>query len=620
MKAVSHFPRRARIGRTPKSLLSIPALLFVIAGTTFAQGFFQLKDVRPGQHGIGRTVFHGNRIEEFQVEILGVLENLTPKQSIILAKLSGGPLEETGVMQGMSGSPVYIDGKLLGAVALGFPFSKQPIAGIQPIEQMVADSESAPQPAVARGGSRVPSHLSGSIFPATLKSDNGRSRPLTTVESKFGTLTEMFTPLSLTGFGPRTVQAFAPEFRKLGLDVQEGVSSGSPSSQSLTGTVQPGSMISVGLLTGDMTISADGTVTYVDGKRVYAFGHRFLDAGSVDLPFARADVVALLPTLNSSFKLSSPREWVGSITSDRSSAIAGEIGRPARTIPLTISVRSRETSTHDYHLRVINDRLLTPFITQTALFASMDRTERTLGAGTLRLSGQVRFEGSVPPLTVHDVFISDNALLQQVSVDAVVTLGFALNAGFSNLQIKDLSYTLEAVEQKRQLKVAQVWTSPSQVRPGESIEVSVLLQGENGLELTRTATYQVPASIQTGTLNLTVTDALGLNAPDFAGISQSSFRSADQLITAINNYRSSEAVYLRVWRQQPSFTLANPLPGGEITDPPPSVSLVLSDTSSSPTTSAAQTIARGSQLAEVRMPVDRYVVSGSRTVQVEVKD
>ncbi|MFL6450849.1 MAG: hypothetical protein ACJ746_24685 [Bryobacteraceae bacterium] len=462
--------------------------------------------------------------------------------------------------------------------------------------------------------------MTGSTFPVTVTAENNPNRLENTFESKFGTLTEIFTPLSFAGLGARTIQAFAPQFRKLGLDLQEGVSSGSPPSQALTGTVQPGSMISVGLLTGDMTISADGTVTYIDGRRVYAFGHRFLDAGSIDLPFARADVVALLPTLNSSFKLSSPREWVGSITSDRSSAIAGEIGRPARMLPLTITVRSNETSVHDYHLRVINDRLLTPFITQTALFSVLDRTERTLGTGTVRLSGQVRFEGSLPPLAVRDVFISDNALAQQVSVDAVVTLGFALNAGFSNLQVKDLSYSLEPVEQKRQLKVAQVWTSPSQAHPGDSIEVSALLQGENGFELTRTAKYQVPIGIQSGTLNVTVTDALGLNAPEFAGISQSSFRSPEQLITAINKYRTSEAAYIRVWRQQPSFTISNPLPGGEITDPPPSVSLILSDPSSSPTTSAAQTLVRGSQLAEVRMAVDRYVVSGSKTVQLEVKD
>ena len=140
------------------------------------------------------------------------------------------------------------------------------------------------------------------------------------------------------------------------------------------------------------------------------------------------------------------------------------------------------------------------------------------------------------------------------------------------------------------------------------------------MELTRTAKYQVPVGIPNGTLNLTVSDALGLNAPEFAGISQSSFHSAEQLVAAINQYRSSEAVYVRVWRAQPSFTIANPLPGGEITDPPPSVSLILSDPSSSATTSAAQTLARGSQLAELHIPVNQYVVSGSKTVQLEVKD
>src|SRR4051795_1697479 len=202
METVSHLPYRARFRSTPGLLASITALLFVTAVPSFAQGFFQLKDVRPGQHGVGRTVFHGNRIEEFQVEILGVLENLTPKQSIILAKLSGGPLEETGVMQGMSGSPVYIDGKLLGAVALGFPFSKQPIAGIQPIEQMIADSEPARQPNLARGENGSSPHFNGSTFPVAYTSENKSNRALTKVESRFGTLTEIFTPLSLAGFGP----------------------------------------------------------------------------------------------------------------------------------------------------------------------------------------------------------------------------------------------------------------------------------------------------------------------------------------------------------------------------------------------------------------------------------
>src|SRR3954468_108011 len=226
MKTVNHLPCPVRFRSTGKLLTSVPALFFVIAGLSFAQGFFELKDVRAGQHGVGRTVFHGNRIEEFQVEILGVLENLTPKQSIILAKLSGGPLEQTGVMQGMSGSPVYVDGKLLGAIALGFPFSKQPIAGIQPIEQMIADSPSTHREQVG-------------LAPFFRQSQNSSStlnvnRMSASSSAFIGNLAEIFTPLALSGFTPRTVQTFATEFHNLGLDPQQGVSAGTPKSQNLT--------------------------------------------------------------------------------------------------------------------------------------------------------------------------------------------------------------------------------------------------------------------------------------------------------------------------------------------------------------------------------------------------
>jgi len=578
---------------------------------SFAQAFFPLKDVRPGLQGTGRTVFNGNHIEEFQVQILGVLENLTPKQTIILARLSGGPLERTGVMQGMSGSPVYVDGKLLGAIALGFPFSKEPIAGIQPIEQMIADS-----PFTRQG--------QGGMTP--LFGERHQDSPSTVATNQpppsfsIGNLAEIFTPLSLAGFTPRTVQAFAAEFHKLGLDPQQGVSAGSPKSPSLTGTVLPGSMISVQLLTGDMAISADGTVTHVDGKHVYAFGHRFLDSGGTDLPFARADVVALLPTLNSSFKLSAAREWVGSITSDRSTAIAGEIGRPARMIPLTISVNSADTSTHKYQMQVVNDRLLTPFIVQTALFSTVDATERTLGAGTLRLRGQVEFEGSLPPLTIRDIFVSDSGLAQGASVNAVVPLGFIQGSGFKELRMKSIRYDLQQVERKRQLHVAQAWTSHNEVHAGDSVEITALLQGEDGLEMTRTATYRVPIGAPNGPLNFTVSDAITVNAPDFAGINQSSLHSPEQVIAVLNAYRGSEAAYVRVWRQLPSFTISGPLPGGDITDPPPSVALILADPSSSPTSNAAMTLLRGSQVAELKIPVDNYVVTGSKTVQVEIVD
>jgi hypothetical protein len=592
-----------------------PIVLLLLAPLAAAQNFFPLKDVRPGLHGIGRTVFEGDRIEEFQVEILGVLQNLGPKQTIILARLSGGPLAETGVLQGMSGSPVYIDGKLLGAIALGFPFSKQPIAGIQPIEAMLADATfSAPLPAGAR---RLPAAL-----------ERGDHRNLTSRQNTSpDELAELPTPLSLTGFSAATLTAFMPGLRNLGFQPQEGVSAAPANSPQSSVNVrpslrrlQPGAMISVGLITGDMNMTADGTVTYIDGKRIYAFGHRFLDVGSIELPFARSEVIASIPTLNSSFKLSVAREWMGTILSDRNTAVAGEIGRPSHTVPLTISVRSGAARPRDYHLQVVNDRLLTPFLTQAALFSTIDATERTVGAGTMRLQGKVEFDGALPPLRVHDLFVSDSALAQQVSADAVVTLGFVLGGGFANLRLKNMSFQLDQVDSKRQLHLAQAWTSAHEVHPGDSIQITALLEGENGLEITRTANYQIPAGAPNGPLNLTVSDANTLNFPDFAGVSASSLRAPERLIEMINSYRASDALYVRVWRQEPSFNVAGQLPGGEIPDPPPSVMLILADPSASANSNAALTMTRGAEAARIVIPVGNYVVTGAKTIQVDVKD
>jgi hypothetical protein len=592
------------------SVLRISAL--VVAGAVIipaAQNFFSLKDVRPGLHGVGRTVFEGNRIEEFQVEILGVIENVGPKQAIILAKLSGGPLDQTGVLQGMSGSPVYVGGKLIGAIALGFPFSKQPIAGIQPIEQMIADADFSSH----SGDALETSHSAVSWGkPATIPKASSIDLPI-------GNLTEILTPVALSGFTPGTLQAFSSEFRRLGLQPQQGVSAGSPKSQQYSGTVVPGSMISVELVAGDLSISADGTVTYVDGKRVYAFGHRFLEGGSTELPFARADVVTLLPALNTSFKISTAKQWVGTIISDRNTSIAGEIGREAQMLPVTITVRSRAMGTHDYHMQVVNDRLLTPFLTQTAIFSAIDATERTLGAGTLRLRGTVQFQDGMPPLLIRDIFVSDSGLAQQVSADAVVSLAFTLSAGFTNLRVKNISYELEPVETKRQLQISQVWASRREVRPGDAVSVTALLVGEDGREFTRAATYQVPVGAPIGQLNLTVTDANGLNFPDFAGMSPVSSHTPQQLVTLLNRFRSSDSAYVRVWRQEPSFSVG-PLPGGELTDPPPSVMLILANPSTSLSSSGSPVVTRGSDIAEFSLPVAGYVVSGTKTVQVEVKE
>jgi SpoIVB peptidase S55 len=598
---------RSRLKRL-RVLVAIAPGLLLGSLPSKAQNFFPLKDVRAGMHGVGRTIFQGNRIEDFQVEILGVLQNAGPKQSVILARLSGGPLAESGVIQGMSGSPVYIEGRLLGAVALGFAFSKVPIAGIQPIEQMIDESR-------LKNMAASSSSLARPLDPLHIADVTSPTAPLFS-----GGLSQILTPLAVSGLSPGTLQTFSPAFRKLGFEPLEGVSAGSPISPDISGNVAPGSMISVQLLSGDMSISADGTVTYVDGKHVYAFGHQFLNTGSTELPFAKSEVLAVLPTLNTSFKLAVPKEWIGTITSDRNTAIAGEIGRRAHTIPATITVKSAVTGSHVYHFNVVNDRLLTPFITQTALFSSLDCTERSVGAGTLHLTERISFENGRPPLELHDTFVSDSALSQQVALNAVVSLSFLLSSNYSDLKIKEMSFVLEPVEAKRQLYITQAWTSAHVVRPGDAVEVTIALAGENGVQMTRSVTYQVPTGAPAGQINITVSDSNTLNFPDYAGMNASSARNSTQLIELLNKYRGSQAAYVRVWRAEPAFTISGPSPGGELTDPPPSIALVLADPSTSPTSNAAQVSTRGSGIAELIAPVDGYVVSGAKTLQVEVKE
>ncbi len=579
-------------------LMSLPSFLslFFLAQLALAQNFFPLRDVHPGLRGIGRTVFQGENIQEFQVEILGVLENVAPKQTIVLARLSGGPLAETGVIQGMSGSPVYIDGKLLGAVALGFPFSKEPIAGIQPIENMIADAKLA---------AALPSPAS---FAAAMPPQTGE-------------LSNLPVPVSFSGFSPTAIASYASGFSSLGFRLQQGAAkpTGTPQPGSASEIV-PGSMISVGLITGDMNMTADGTVTYVEGKRIYAFGHRFLDVGPVEMPFAHSEVIATVPTVNSSFKISAPHAWVGAILSDRSTAVAGEIGRSANTIPLTITVNSATTGAHPYRMQVVNDRILTPFLTQAALTSSLDISERSVGAGTLRIEGRAEFEGGLPALLMRDVYVSDNALGPQAAASAIVPLGYVVNSGFSNLRLKSLSFAVSQLDTKRQLRLNQAWVSAHEARPGDTLTLTVQLEGENGYEAAQSVHYQIPVGAPNGVLNFTIGDAMLQNYAEFAGMAQSSVQSPARLIDAINQYHSSEGLYVRIWRPQPAFAVNGPGPGNEMPDPPPSAMLILADPSASASGSATNVASRGSEVGQMTITVPGYSVSGAKTVQVEIKD
>jgi len=577
--------------------------------------FFPLDRVRAGLHGVGKTIFLGDHIEEFGVEILGVVENTGPRQSMILARLSGGPLAEAGVIQGMSGSPVYIEGKLVGAVAFGFPFAKEAIAGIQPISQMLDDASfsgggrRASGASIARNTSLFPGARDNPLFRAI--GDSGSARE--GWDTPFGAMREIETPLAMSGFTERTRSEFSGPLAQLGLRASSGLSGGRSAAQAKAANVEPGSMISVELMTGDMMMSADGTVTYVDGKRIYAFGHRFLAVGSTELPFSRSEVLAILPNLSASTKISAAREWVGSITSDRSTSVAGEIGRKAAMVPVEIEVKNQAGAPRHYHIEVVADRLLTPFLTQTAMFSAIDATERTLGVSSVRVEGRVEFEDGVPPLIIRNMFSSELSAAGAASANSVAPFSFVLQSGFNALKVRRVSYVVEPEESKRMVEIEQAWAARHDVRPGETVGVSVLLTGDNGLEVTRSAEFRLPMGIPAGPLNLTVSDANGLNLPELMNLAAVNAATPEALIRELNEIRPSDRAYVRVWRAQPSY----PVSGRELGDPPPSVSLVLTrGMSAGP---ALLLAARGTTLGEMVLDPGDYVVSGAKTIQVEVK-
>jgi hypothetical protein len=571
----------------------------IVAFQLFSQTpIFPLRDVRAGQRGIGKTVFSGNKIEEFQVEILGVLENVGPKQSVILARLSGGPLGKTGVMQGMSGSPVYINGRLLGAVALAFNFATEPIAGIRPIEEMRAIT---PQPMAKKPADTRASRRDVPLAPAA-GIESGTS------------LMEIATPVSFSGFTSGTLEHFSPELKKLGLEPRQGVSSGArlPSKLGNSSQLRPGDMIAVELLSGDYSIGAEGTVTDIDANRVYAFGHRFMSVGNTELPFARAEVLTLLPNLAASFKISSPLEWMGTITEDRSTSIYGELGRKADTVPLEVALKDGRRAPLAYHMQMVQDRVLSPFIIQMAVYSAIDATERTLGLGSYSLRGSVEFQHGIPPLKLDNSYAGDFNVPAQASFGVASPLASIMNAGFDALKIKSVNLAIEASERKRLLQIDQVTASRKDVHPGDTVEVTVTLTGENGLEELKSVKYSVPIGAPAGTLNFTAADAGYSNALDYQQIASNVPRSPTQLVAFLNNLRPNTNAYVRVWRTDPAFQVQDK----DLPDPPPSIGLILAHAQ------AAQGlwVPRGSKIDELQIQTGDVVVTGSKTVSVEVKE
>jgi len=616
-------------------LLALVWPMDFLEGADTTRNILPLAQVKPGMKGVGKTVFSGDKVEEFNVEILGVLENIAPKQSAILARLSGGPLQDTGVMAGMSGSPVYVDGKMVGAVAFSFPFSKEAIAGITPIEQMVEIFEKPEKPIrvdpIRIEVSSVAPHRTVNLQPAfqlTGMNDLG-SRTFAVSESSGAAIPGLMplsgqqfnyidTPVVLSGFSTKAAQYFREMFNSIGMPViQAGGTAikAGPTVLSDGSDLVPGSALAVQLIRGDLGIgaSATGTVTHREGDKIYAFGHPWLSAGPVQLPFSKAKVISLVPNLNNSFKIAVPTDLVGSITQDRSQGLFGTVGVVPKLIPLTINLKSSRNKLESFKFEVVNDRFLTPLLVNFTIFNTITSKERALGEATLQVQGKISVKGQ-SDVKIENLFSGEANSQIFASLAVVQPLSYILGSGFDDVDVEAVTVDITSIDEKRTVTLDRVWADRGEARAGETVILSAFLRAANGGEHVEKIPLEIPQDTGSGTLLVTVADGSTLTAAENRSLRQSfTPRNLDQLIRAINNLRKNDRVYVRLQRPEPSVVIR----GEEFSSLPPSFSNVITSDRSS---SSSLSTMRSSNLFEYELPSTPYVISGQRSLSIEVVD
>jgi SpoIVB peptidase S55 len=502
--------------------------VFVVAGSLVAQvspatpppsataGVFPLSQVHRGLHGVAYTVFEGTQPEAMDVEILGVLKNvLGPGQDMILARLQGSKPEYTGVVAGMSGSPVYIDGKLLGALSYRIgQFSKEPIAGITPIAEMLAVNGTA-EPDLVRTGVRnaatamwMPQSDSESVLDGTLP-----ARTLATAAADATDIRPIETPLVLSGFSPEAVRFFQEHVSMMGLMPVAGLGgSASGGSHLDSGSpLLPGSAVSALLVRGDLEIAATCTVTYVDPQQVLACGHPITRYGNVSIPMTKADVVATLASPLNSFKIVNTTETIGSFTEDRSSAIRGVPGESARMIPVAIHTHG---GLHDrtLHIEVIDNPDITPGALMVSLYESLLETNNYSEELTYELNGTVAIDG-YPPLHLASLIAPTDQLPS--ALRAALTVGQRFQAVYGNSarvrNIERIDLNVDSLPGRRSIQLERAQATQPAAHAGDTVMVEATLRPFRGDTKNLRIPIPLPFTLNPGPLRILLSDGATLD-------------------------------------------------------------------------------------------------------------
>ena len=509
-------------------------------------------EVAAGMKGYGLSdLGDGKGVQRFDVEIVGVLKSYAPKQDLILARILNDAIDRTGIIAGMSGSPIYIGDRLVGALAYGWPFSREALCGITPIQSMLDIRKAPASPPVPIGApaSTAAAFVSAfregrfrAPFESLLKAFRGEP-----ASAGLGPL-----PLPVSWSGPLAPGGLFAELAQAAgwVTTPSGASASAQTAADPAageGRLEPGSAVAAVLLSGDMVLSATGTVTWVEGNSLLAFGHPFLSMGPVDMPMARADVLTVLPSLYRSFKFSTTGSVLGSVSQDRSTGILGSFGKPPTLVPVTIHMTSEDIPTQTFRFEVVHNSMLTPILLAVAIDNVLTTLEKRAGERTIVWKSSIR----TPERTVRwdSVFTGLGAREEAVSSVALLT-NYLMANEFRDLAIQGVDVDIAHSDRLQSARVVHVEAQKERVRPGDSVPVWVDLEDFRGGPRRVVMTLRVPPDAPAGPLTVFVGDGNAATAYDLA-LYPPDPHSLDQALDFLARVRPPNSLNLLAYRSAP---------------------------------------------------------------------
>ena len=578
-------------------------------------------EVKAGMHGVAYTVFEGTQPEAMDVEILGVLRDMAgPKADVILARLHGKHVDYTGVVAGMSGSPVYIDGKLVGAIAYRIgDFSKEPIAGITPAAQMLEINglEKSVSSDVAQGkpGDKPPltQPSIGASTPASattaLVADPGAAPDAASQSPYANLLHPIDTPLVFTGFSPDTLRLFAKDFASAGIMPVMGA--GSVSNDKQPEPLVPGSAVSAILVRGDMNIAGTCTVTYLDDSHLLACGHPLMQSGNVDMPMTKATVLATLPSEQSSFKIVNSTEPVGAFVQDRRAGIMGRFDRQPHMIPVTLTF-SGIAHPKQFHYEVLNNAKLTPAAMMATVFNAIQGINEYGEDTTYRLQGDISVLG-YPNLSVKNMYAPADG-----STPTAYEIALAIGEHFSRIfenpyetpKIEGVELNFNLVPDRRSARLETARTDVTEARPGDQITIETLLKPYRGESIVRNIPVKIPTSTPRGTLRILVSDGETLDKTHRVTGPMSHHLDLGSTIALLNKEHSNSEVYVSLLENNPQAMVEDKVM--------PTLPLSVMNVMDGMRGTQDMVVVGESAVDEAATPVD-YVVTGSQIITLNIK-